>query len=214
MSIAFIFELNQEKSMTNENPLCIDLNESGLKRETIWRVYLFPGQVSHKWSSTVLMEIKTSSTNIGAKRLMKLPSLILNLIKLVRRGKPPHPVFPHPRVFELTDRVRHCSLIKRIRFKARRLTDIYRGYFWIYWDEKEYSILRNYSVDWNFQSNWLVLYPNPNTRYWIWTIELTRSISKSSYPNNIDKKKNLYSISLILLKTSAHKKSEANNKRQ
>lgn len=119
MSIAFIFELNQEKSMTNENPLCIDLNENGLKRETIWRVYLFPGQVSHKWSSTVLMEIKTSSTNIGAKRLMKLPSLILNLIKLVRRGKPPHPVFPHPRVFELTDRVRHCSLIKRTVFGLR-----------------------------------------------------------------------------------------------
>lgn len=105
--------------MTNENPLCIDLNESGLKRETIWRIYLFPGQVSHKWSSTVLMEIKTSSTNIGAKRLMKLPSLILNLIKLVRRGKPPHPVFPHPRVFELTDRVRHCSLIKRTVFGLR-----------------------------------------------------------------------------------------------
>lgn len=86
---------------------------------TIWRICLFPGQVSHKWSSTVLMEIKTSSTNIGAKRLMKLRSLILNLIKLVRRGsrgKPPHPVLPYPRVFELTDRVRHCSLIKRTVF--------------------------------------------------------------------------------------------------
>lgn len=45
----------------NENPPCIDLNESGLKRGTIWRICLFPGQVSHKWSSTALMEIKTSS---------------------------------------------------------------------------------------------------------------------------------------------------------
>lgn len=66
---------------------------------------LVPGQVSHKWSSTVLMEIKTSSTNIGAKRLMKVPSLILNLIKLVRRGSVGKPPPPTPRVFELTDRV-------------------------------------------------------------------------------------------------------------
>lgn len=60
-----------------------------------------------------LWKLKPLRTNIGAKRLMKLGSLILNLIKLVRRGKPPRTVFPHPRVFELTDRVRHCSLIKR-----------------------------------------------------------------------------------------------------
>lgn len=86
-----------------ENPLCIDLSESGLKRGNNLANPLVPGQVSHKWSSTVLMEIKTSSTNIGAKRLMKLPSLILNLIKLVRRGSVGKP--PHPCVFELTDRM-------------------------------------------------------------------------------------------------------------